>query len=355
MVARPAPVRTVFVHEYVTGGGLAGSVLPPSWAAEGGAMRRALAGDFAGLPGVRVVMTLDERLPAEPGPWETVRVGPGHELETFGRLAAGADSTALIAPEPDGVLLRRAGRIGRVGGRSLGSAPGAIALTGNKLDLARHWERHRVPTPPTRRIDPADWTHEGTLRAGAFPYPVVVKPIDGAGSIDTYYLTGDEVPPAEAAGCDLIQPFVPGTPMSAAFLVDSGGRAHLVGVARQRIALPGGRFTYLGGTVPAGAGVPLGAARRAVACVPGLRGWVGVDFVWDDAEGRITLLEINPRPTTSYVGFRRLLPPGELAAAWLDAAEGRGERAATLAGRIAGLGPVNFAADGTILSRAENC
>ena len=52
------------------GGGLYGSELPASWAAEGLAMRRAIAADFACLPGgpVHVIVTSDPRLPARPGP-----------------------------------------------------------------------------------------------------------------------------------------------------------------------------------------------------------------------------------------------------------------------------------------------
>ncbi len=63
---------TILVHEWVTGGGLAGSALPPSWAKRDRAMRRAIAADFAatsGPPVVRVIVTLDSRLPADPGPW----------------------------------------------------------------------------------------------------------------------------------------------------------------------------------------------------------------------------------------------------------------------------------------------
>ena len=90
--------RVLFIHEYVTGGGLAGSPLPSSLAAEGAAMRRRLAADFAAVDGVRVVMTLDDRLDAEPGPWEVVRVALGRELDAFRRLAAEADHTLLIAP-----------------------------------------------------------------------------------------------------------------------------------------------------------------------------------------------------------------------------------------------------------------
>src|SRR4051794_31876420 len=73
----------VLVHEFVTGGGLAGQALPPSWAAEGAAMRRAIVADFAAVPGVRVVMTLDDRLPDEAAPGVRVtRVRPGEELAT---------------------------------------------------------------------------------------------------------------------------------------------------------------------------------------------------------------------------------------------------------------------------------
>src|SRR3954464_11565256 len=78
MVGRaPRGPMQVLVHEWVTGGGLAGSPLPASWAAEGRAMRRAIARDFASLPEVRVVVTLDDRQPDDPGPWTVVRVGPG--------------------------------------------------------------------------------------------------------------------------------------------------------------------------------------------------------------------------------------------------------------------------------------
>src|SRR5262249_55464396 len=99
-----APTYTVLVHEFVTGGGLAGDDLPPSWAAEGWAMGRALAADFAAVPGVRVVLTVDARLPDEPGPWAIRRVGPGEERGILTRLAAEADHTALIAPETGGIL-----------------------------------------------------------------------------------------------------------------------------------------------------------------------------------------------------------------------------------------------------------
>src|SRR5438445_1071486 len=74
ITSRPSP--TILIHEWVTGGGMADTVLPPSWAAEGSAMRRAIAGDFAALEGgrARVIVTLDARLDDDPGPWTVVRI-----------------------------------------------------------------------------------------------------------------------------------------------------------------------------------------------------------------------------------------------------------------------------------------
>jgi predicted ATP-grasp superfamily ATP-dependent carboligase len=341
-----APGRTVFIHEYATGGGLAGSALPASWQAEGAAMRRALAADVARLPGLRVVVTLDARLPAEPGPWTTVRVGPGEELATFARLAAEADCTALIAPETGGVLLDRARTIEQVGGRSLGSTPEAIALAGQKHALGVLLRRLGIPSPPGRLIDP-----RGGLPRDV-PYPAVLKPPDGAGAVATYYLPDAGAWPlgAERPEAALIQPYITGVPMSASFLV-AEGRAHLVGVGRQRVEIRAGRFVYRGGTVPAEVSRYDENVHRTVDAVPGLRGWVGVDFLWDEQEARAVVLEINPRLTTSYVGLRRLLPPGELARAWLAALDGVAEDATVdLARRIHACRPLTFEANGTILS-----
>jgi predicted ATP-grasp superfamily ATP-dependent carboligase len=313
-----APGRTVFLHEWVTGGGMAGGDLPASWAAEGGAMRRALAEDFAAVPGVRVLMALDHRLPDEPGPWQVARIGPGEEEAAFARLAAEADWTLCIAPETGGILTDRARTIERVGGRSLGSSPGAIALAGDKLRLGEHLARLGLPTPPGRRVV----VEEGLPRDAE--YPAVLKPIDGAGSIDTFFLESAEILPAGASAMTeaLLQPFVPGEPMSASFLVGPEGEGLLVGIARQRIERRNGRFSHLGGVVSSHeTPIPIDAALRAVEGVMGLRGWVGVDFVWDAGRSRITIIEINPRPTTSYVGWRRLYEEGGLARAWLGGFE----------------------------------
>ncbi len=147
----------------------------------------------------------------------------------------------------------------------------------------------------------------------------------------------------------LLQPYVAGEPMSAAFLVGSDGIARLVGVGRQRIEVRNGRFSYHGGSIPARPEPPLAAVREAVAAVSGLRGWVGVDFVWRAQTGEISVLEINPRATTSFVGYRRLVAPGTLARAWLASRDDPGEFDwLALESEISRAETIAFEADGRI-------
>ena len=107
----------------------------------------------------------------------------------------------------------------------------------------------------------------------------------------------------------LIQPYVEGMPASVVFFAGP----------QQAIALPpacqnlsaDGRFRYGGGRLPLGADLANRAvrlARQAIDAVSGLQGYVGVDLVLgSEADGsRDWLIEINPRPTTSYVGLRAL-------------------------------------------------
>jgi predicted ATP-grasp superfamily ATP-dependent carboligase len=309
----------VLVHEWVTGGGLAGRPLPGSWAAEGTAMRRAIAGDFARMLGepVQVTATLDARLPPDPGPWTIAPVAAGQHEERLHDLSRAADFTVVIAPETRGVLAALTRDLERAGTRLLGSSSEAVLLTGDKARSAARLRSLGIDTPATLSIEP---------RAGlpaAARYPAVLKPIDGAGSIDTYYLEDPTSLPVEARRMPaaLLQPFIRGTPMSASFLIDQRGGCWPIAVGRQHMVIRGGQFSYHGGTLPADCLEALPQVEPAVTAFEGLRGFVGVDFIWDHERAHATILDINPRPTTSIVAICRLLPPGRLARAWLDACE----------------------------------
>lgn len=342
----------VLVHEWVTGGGLAGTTLPASWAAEGRTMRRSIARDFRSVAGVEAITTLDPRFAGDEPAGATVSVGPGEEEAVLTRLAGLCDYTVLIAPETGGILEGRTRLIARAGGTALGSTPEAVALSADKRKLARHLEGRGIRTPRTEALA------AGSVPPADFPFPAVVKPADGAGALHTYLCpgpidlpTGPDLPPEL-----VIQPYCPGTPMSATFLLGPAGSVALVGVGWQRIEVREGVFQYRGGRLPAPAALARGEPLAAVRSVEGLRGVVGVDFVRDERTGTTTVIEINPRPTTSYVGLCRLLPPGALARAWLDVFAGRASGNG-LRGMIeprAGNGLI-FSADGTVASGSGAC
>ncbi len=313
-------------------------------------MRRAIAAEFAAIPGsrARVVVTLDTRLPDDPGPWTIERIGTNGSSHRVRDLAALADFTVLVAPETTGILARLTREFRAAGASVLGSSPEAIDLTGNKDRFARWLSEHGFSTPPSRTVIPASGLPADTQ------YPAVLKPIDGAGSIDTYYLSDARSLSAEARGLPvaLLQPFVPGVPMSASFLVDRLRRAWPIGVGTQHVKVDHGRFAYRGGRLPVSCPSAERPLRLLVESIPGLRGFVGVDFIWDAGRDLATVLEINPRPTTSCVGLNRLLPPGRLAAAWLAAFDAESEDA-TLLGSLAelvrGQTPLSFDASGGVI------
>jgi predicted ATP-grasp superfamily ATP-dependent carboligase len=296
-------VRHVFVYEYLCATGTGRGT---SLETEGRAMLTAVLADLARVPGVRPVTLLAGR-PGPLAPGVVVREArPADEPALFRELARASDGTLVIAPEFDGLLGQRCRWVEEACGRLLGPDGNAVALTGDKLELARRLAAAGVPTPPCL---PA--------AAGAAAFPAVCKPRHGAGSQATFLVRRPEELPACLAvaraegwqGELVLQPFVPGLPASAAFLLGPGQEVALA-PAEQRLS-PDGRFRYLGGTMPlppplAERAVRL--ARRAVGAVPGLRGYVGVDLVLGGPEDGSAdrVIEINPRLTTSYVGLRAL-------------------------------------------------
>ncbi len=309
-------MMTVFVYEHLTAIGARGDEpLAPSLLAEGRAMRDAVIADFQAIPDVRVRTVADD--------------DEGH----FRQCAADADYALIVAPETDGVLEERCRWALEAGACLLGPSLDAIGLTADKLKLAEHFHRLRVP-------------HPGTWPLGGEPrdlFPIVWKPCDGAGSLRTFLLRNAadrrQLPQASNS---IAQEYFAGIPASVSFLMGPKQRAPLV-PCRQHIS-DDGRLRYLGGSLPlpdelSARAITLG--HRAVDAVAGLFGYVGVDLVLADDPRNDCVIEINPRLTTSYVGLRR--------AARFNIAEAllrivRGEKSDILLWRSE---PVEFRPDGS--------
>jgi predicted ATP-grasp superfamily ATP-dependent carboligase len=320
----PLP-SAILVHEYVTGGGWPAPEIPPGLAAEALAISRALLADLRAWGRLPVVTTRDRRLCTTGLVADRVvdldaEVYPTALLE----LARDCGAALVVAPEGGGALEHLSSLVVDAGVCLLGSLPSAVAVAADKWECHRRFAQAGLPTPETACVAPA----AALAAATRLGYPVVVKPLDGAGCEGVGLATNDALlgaalrqPALRGSASVLVQRYVEGTAASVSLLV-AGGRSTALSLNGQRVRA-GIPFAYDGGV--ASLSHPRRAeacelAQRAVALVPGLRGYVGVDLVLD--EEICWLIEINPRPTTSYVGLRRVIDLNMAAAIWRACRDG---------------------------------
>jgi predicted ATP-grasp superfamily ATP-dependent carboligase len=336
----------IFVYEYTCAHSGDDFEVAGPLQAEGWAILRALADDFRRLPNVEVVCVLHESFPWTPHGCACRRLAEGEEERAFRELARRADCSVLIAPETGEILLERCRWAELETATLLSPSSEAIETTGDKLALYHLWQSRGVPTPPAILI-----TSE--LAVDTLTFPAMIKPRFGAGSAATYRVEDPKQLPGALAKCDLqnehgdllIQPYMHGVPASIAFIENEGVSVRLQ-PARQFFS-GDGALKYLGGAIPLAdhlAARALALGKKAIAGIPGLRGYFGVDLILgSDLSGREDYaIEINPRLTTSYVGLRAL-SESNLAKAMVDVVLGRQEP-----GLRWKPGVVRFHADGSV-------
>ena len=286
----------------------------PEWfdlADEGAAMLCAIAEDARDLPDWNIEVLWSRKLGAFPIPGITVHLADSseHEQQLYTELACQADRTFVIAPEFDRRLEKRREIVEQAGGEFVGSSIEALALCGDKLRLAAHLQQQGVPSIPTRLFDLRQAEKEF---ARARSNGLVIKPRDGVGAVNTFHVREAESLRKVASKFDetrsrpIMQPFIPGRAISIAAIVSSRG-IELFPPALQRIEY-GEQLTYTGGSV---GGLPRDPAieslvRATLETVPGLSGYIGVDLIIPNEKTPPLIVEINPRLTTSYLGYRQL-------------------------------------------------
>jgi len=278
----------------------------------------ALAADLVRIEGCRVTALRDPRVLQLALPsCEIVDVfssfSHGEEIE---RLSSAADAAIFIAPEFDGILLATVLRAVAGGARLLSPPPQFIRIAADKQRTAEVLTEAGVPTPRGIVLEPEDHLPDD------FAYPAVLKPIDGAGSQDTYLVTGPHDAPPAYAWPRRLERYVPGLPASVALLCGPAGRVALM-PCKQRIS-DDGRLRYLGGELPLTAGLAERAtalAEQAIDALPPATGYVGVDLVLgrDPHGSEDVVIEVNPRFTTSYVGLRSAAQTNLAEIMWLIA------------------------------------
>lgn len=311
----------LFIYEDICGGGCSDSQLADSLRSEGLAMLRALISDFAGGPlqsepsSVEIVTQWDRRLGKNPlaeiENLEVIQVDSAAACAaTYSSLLEQVDASLIVAPECHQRLYRLAMQAAQVNAAALNAEPQAIALCSDKLALWSLFQRHHIPSIPTVLLaDPC------VLKTFPEAENVVVKPRDGAGSWNVHWIRREELPKmlactgaeSQAVPEMIVQPAMAGDACSVGcFFDDQTQQLTCLPVASQRLSSDG-RLKYQGGTIQAHSGHEARVeemVRRCVDAVPGLRGYFGIDFICPPSGGEPVIVEINPRVTSSYLGYR---------------------------------------------------
>lgn len=296
----------VFVYEYLSGGGLieADAVASATLMPLGVSMRDALVADLLGSGACEI--TVAGSAGAGPVPWparETRAAVDESPFDFVARVAAAHDAAWVIAPETDGLLARMQQLVGPA--RWIGCDPAAIELATHKPATLQLLRAHGIATPLD--FDAAESTAQW-----------VVKPADGAGSVDTRLHDTPDAARAyaaarEAAGARMtVEPFVEGAALSLS-LACAADDTELLSINRQRIGRTrDGQLSFDGVDVNAldlndRHGIALQAlSQRVAGAMAGLRGFVGIDVVWHAERGPV-VIEVNPRVTCALVGLSAAL------------------------------------------------
>ena len=295
----------LLVYEFITGGGMLGEPLPDSLQREGEMMRDALLCDLAVVDGITIAMSCDPRcVPA--ADLHGVEIMVANERETrdefFQRAISNSKMLWPIAPESDGALERLATTARKAGKIVLASDAATLACAASKRATSRALNAAGVKCVPTFSVQD-QWP--------ALPGPWVVKPDDGAGAIGIGLQANQDAAFQACLATSrtplVAQPWLAGEALSLSMLC-ARGQGLLLSVNRQHVLINADEIKLVGITVNA---LPRDSkkftqlAQDISAALPGLWGYVGVDLIL--ANDELTVLEINPRLTTSYCGLREAL------------------------------------------------
>ncbi|MEF7612959.1 ATP-grasp domain-containing protein [Aquincola sp. MAHUQ-54] len=292
-------MKRVFVFEYLTGGGDAGMAeAGEALLQQGRAMRDAVVADLLEVPGVQVSAAVCEQAARLPPGAASAWARPGESAAAFvAREAAAHDLAWVIAPETGGLLAQLSRRVDPA--RWLGCDTAAIEVASSKRATLQRLAQAGIATPLAFGDEARRW---------------VVKPDDGAGTVDTRVhghvgaAEQDHARRLRAGQPSTLEPWVEGEALSLSLLCEPG-RADLLSVNCQQVDVDvAGRVSFDGVRINAlpGAESLVRIADAVARALPGLRGFVGIDLVWHRLRGPV-VIEVNPRVTCAYEGLSAAL------------------------------------------------
>jgi tyramine---L-glutamate ligase len=296
-------VKKLFVCEFITCGGLNGEHLPASLAQEGLLMRDALLHDLQALDDWQVITTHDVRVVRSQYAADSIAVDVNTDVMTLWQnCMQTADYIWIIAPESSNILYQLTEMAVASNKVVIGCDLATIAITSDKYKTAKLLQQANINTIASDYFD--EWQPQ------AEESKWVVKPVDGAGCEQTFLFENTQQVKHWFATHDkqahIIQPYISAIAASVSVLATPSG-PQILSCNLQYISVQDGQFIYRGGEINGALSYSayiepiLKQLQQALA---GLHGYYGVDLLLDAQDlAKITIVEINPRLTTSYIGL----------------------------------------------------
>ncbi len=205
-------------------------------------------------------------------------------IEAFKNCLEKSDYALVIAPETGMELHRLTRLVEKSDCENLGSNSGAVKFASDKLLT---FKKLKHLSPKTKLFK----------KKASFNFPFICKPRDGVSGEGVSLIRSENELNKVPRGY-LAQEYIEGKPMSASILI--GDEIRILSINTQEL----NGFKYTGAKLP----VELSNIHpiiEAIECIPGLKGYVGVDFV-QTSNGPV-IIEINSRATTPIVGLNRAL------------------------------------------------
>lgn len=302
-------------------------------------MLGSLVEDFSILTNVQVVVPLASRIDWKPPSNISVIQSSlaSSPFDSLSHYLERIDAALIIAPELGGIQQRLTLQLETTKVRNLGSSLDGIHLAADKLQSFQRLSECSIPTIPTWKlsehgdINSEKWDH---WRTNLGNKPLLVKPRFGAGSQEMFVFRQFPsiadlkrlIDSSHWLSDAIIQPYVPSLPLSVAVWCAGNDRDYFPLPTAEQLLADQNKFEYQGGRFPPRhpAFTPQreaelqSSAVAACRAIPGLKGYVGVDLILPHEENLQPLVcEINPRLTTSYLGYRTI-SRSNLASQWLN-------------------------------------
>ena len=311
----------IFIYEHVSGGGFADKPISPSVLSEGFGMLRTIIADFK-RAGHNVITIIDSRLAEFDPPLEAkigAKISSYKEVQSaIDSFSQSADATYVIAPETNSALQSLVRTVENAGSNSLNCPSKVIEQVTQKPILYKNLKKLGLLAPQTKTFSCSNRIEDLTKEVqSSLDYPVIFKPVDGVscGGLslvnDNTQIAGavEKIKNESPSDYFVVQEFIKGINASVS-LLSTGIEVLPISLNEQYVKIETcvKSSKYEGGSTPLNNPLrekAFAAAEKIVRFYNGLRGYVGVDLILTQKE--VTVMEINPRLTTSYIGMSKTM------------------------------------------------